>query len=188
LRRARAAGGRDDAVHPQILDHLAVVVHRMKRADVGDRQTRVEEWQYGLGERRDLVLDSNRGKGLMAQREGVLEVLDDFGFRLQFGGAVGFRLDVLRVEGLSHERAEEKMIGEADVLHLFGESAHAFELAVGGREAILFFGHGFCSRDDLLLDDPINPIEDGRDGGRLLRFLGRGGLSTKVRRRSGRAE
>ena len=49
LRRARAAGGRDDAVHPQVLDHLAVVVHRVKGADIGDRETRGEEWEYRLG-------------------------------------------------------------------------------------------------------------------------------------------
>jgi serine/threonine protein kinase len=33
----RAACGWDDAVHPQVLDHLTVVIHRMPGANIGDR-------------------------------------------------------------------------------------------------------------------------------------------------------
>jgi len=173
LRRARAAGRRDDAVHAQVLDHLAVVVHGMKSADIGDREACGEEREHRLGQWRDLVFGGDCGNGLMAERERVLQVLDNFGFGLQLGGAVGFRLDVLRVEVLSQERAEEKMIGEADVLHLFGESAHALELATGRRKPVLVFGHGLGGRNDLLLDNAVNRVEDGRDGRRLLRLLGR---------------
>src|SRR6516225_10016598 len=104
----------------------------------------------------------------MTESEGILQILDNLGFSLQFGRAVGFRLDVFRVEGLAHQWAEEKMVCEADVLHLFGERAHAFELAVGRREGIFVFGHGLRSGNDLLLDSAVNPVENGRDGGRLL--------------------
>jgi len=37
---ARAACGRDDTVHPQVLDHLTVVILRMEGADNGDCETR----------------------------------------------------------------------------------------------------------------------------------------------------
>jgi hypothetical protein len=36
----RAACGRDDTVHPQVLDHLTVVILRMEGADNGDCETR----------------------------------------------------------------------------------------------------------------------------------------------------
>ena len=36
----RAAFGRDDTVHPQVLDHLTVVILRMEGADNGDCETR----------------------------------------------------------------------------------------------------------------------------------------------------
>ena len=68
----RAACGRDDTVHPQVLDHLTVVILRMKGADNGDCETRREEWGYGLGQRRDLVFGGDPGNGPMAEREGIL--------------------------------------------------------------------------------------------------------------------
>ena len=107
----------------------------------------------------------------MAEREGVLQVLHDFGFGLQLGGPVGVLLDGLRVDRFPHERTEKQMIGVADVLHLFGKRAHAFKLAVGGREGVLVFGHSLGGGNDFLLDNPIIHVEDGRGGGRLL--LGR---------------
>jgi hypothetical protein len=36
----RAACGRDDTIHPQVLDHLTVVILRMEGADDGDCETR----------------------------------------------------------------------------------------------------------------------------------------------------
>jgi hypothetical protein len=36
----RAACGRDDTIHPQVLDHLTVVILRMEGADNGDCETR----------------------------------------------------------------------------------------------------------------------------------------------------
>src|SRR5438445_12331064 len=78
-------------------------------------------------------------------------------------------MDVSGVDGLTHERTEKQVIGEADVLHLFGESAHALELAIGRREGVLVFGHGLRGGNDLLLDNAIKRVEDGRDSRRLLR-------------------
>src|SRR5215472_8262305 len=106
----------------------------MESGDIGDGETRVQEWERRLVQRSDLVFDGDRGNGLMAKREGILQILNNFGFGLQLGGTVGFRLDVLWVEGLSHKRTEKQVIGEADVLHLFGKGTHALELPVGGRE------------------------------------------------------
>src|SRR4051794_15580575 len=67
--------------------------------------------------------------------------------------------------------AKIKVIGEADVFHLFSESTYAFKLAIGRREGILVFGHSFSSGNDFLLDNTIEHVEDRSDGGRLL--LGR---------------
>src|SRR5262249_61967836 len=107
----------------------------------------------------------------MAERKGVLQILDDFGFGLQRGGTVGIFLDRLSVDSLAHERTEKKMIGEADVLHLFGESAHTLKLAVCRRERILLFGHSLSTGNDLLFDKAILHVEDRGEGRRLL--LGR---------------
>ena len=65
------------------------------------------------------------------------------------------------------------MICEADVLHFFGEGAHALELTAGGGEPIFIFGHGLRGRNHLLLDNGVKRVEDGGDGRRLLRLLGR---------------
>src|SRR6184192_1139566 len=89
-----AGGWGDDAVHAQVLDHLPVVIHGMESADSGDPETRGEEREHRLGQRRDRVFGGDGGKGAMAEREGVLQVLHDFGFGLQLGGPVG----VLRSE------------------------------------------------------------------------------------------
>ena len=89
MRRTRAAGGRDDVVHAQVFDHLAVVIHGMKGADIGDGEARGEERERRLGQRRDFVFGGDGGDGFMAERERVLQILDNFGFGLQFGGAVG---------------------------------------------------------------------------------------------------
>ena len=107
----------------------------------------------------------------MAEREGILQVLNDFGFGLQLGRAVGILLDGFRVDRLTHERTEKKVIGVADVLHLFGESTHALKFSIGGRERILVFGHGLRGGDDLLLDNPVMHVKDGGDGGWLLLVL-----------------
>ena len=105
----------------------------------------------------------------MPEREGVLQVLDNFAFGLQFSGAIRVLLEGLHVDRLARERTEKEVIGEAEVLHLFGECAHALELAVGRREGILVFGHSFGGGNHLLLDNAVKRVEDGRDGGRLLR-------------------
>src|SRR5437764_15308963 len=92
LRRTRAAGGRDDVVHAQVFDHLAVVIHGMKGADIGDGEARGEERERRLGQRRDSGLGGDGADGFMAERERRLQILDNFGFGLQLGGAVGFLL------------------------------------------------------------------------------------------------
>jgi hypothetical protein len=123
----------------------------------------------------------------VAERERVLQVLNNFGFALQLGRAVGILLDGFRVDRLTHERTEKKMIGEADVLHLFGESADAFELAAGRRERILLFRHGLGGGDHFLLDNAIVHVEDRGDRRRLL--LGRcAALRAEGWRRGGGAQ
>jgi hypothetical protein len=107
----------------------------------------------------------------MAEREGIFKILDNFGLGFQRRGAVGIFFDGVSVDRLAHERAKIKVIGEADVFHLFSESAYAFKLAIGRREGILVFGHSFSSGNDFLLDNTIEHVEDRSDGGRLL--LGR---------------
>src|ERR1700722_7936976 len=107
----------------------------------------------------------------MTEREGIFKILDNFGLGFQRRGAVGIFFDGLSVDSLAHERAEIKVIGEANVFHLFSESAYASKLAIGRREGILVFGHSFSSRNDFLLDNAIEHVEDRRDGGGLL--LGR---------------
>jgi len=107
----------------------------------------------------------------MAEREGILKILDNFGLGFQRRRAVGIFLDGPSVDSLAHERAKIKVISEADVFHLFSESAYAFKLAIGRREGILVFGHSFSSGNDFLLDNAIEHVENRSDGGRLL--LGR---------------
>src|SRR6185437_4988745 len=86
-------------------------------------------------------------------------------------GAVGIFFEGVSFDRLAHERAKIKVIGEADVFHLFSESAYAFKLAIGRREGILVFGHSFSSGNDFLLDNTIEHVEDRSDRGRWL--LGR---------------
>lgn len=167
--RPRAAGGRDDSVHAEVLDHLAVVISRMPCGDVSDGETRVEEWEHGLGQRRYLVFRGDRSNGVMAKREGILKILDYFRFGLELGGAVGVLFEGFHIDVLAHERAEEKVIGETDVFHFFRERAHALELAAGRRERVFFFGHGLGGGNHLPLDDAVKRVEDGRGCGRLLR-------------------
>ena len=40
LWRPRAAGWRNDAVHPQVFDHLTIMIHRMPGANTGNREAR----------------------------------------------------------------------------------------------------------------------------------------------------
>src|SRR5262249_59766584 len=91
----------------------------------------------------------------------------------------GICVDRLSVDSLAHERTEKKMIGEADVLHLFGESAHTLKLAVCRRERILLFGHSLSSGHDLLFDKAILDVEDRGEGRRLLLGSRRAALSVR---------
>src|SRR5580658_4703157 len=167
LLRPRAACRRDDTVHPQVLDHLTVVILRMEGADNGDCETRGEKWSYGLGQWRDLVFGGDPGNGPMAERERIFKILHNFVLGFQRRGAVDIFFDGVSVYRLPHERAKINVIGEGDVLHLFSESAYAFKLAIRRREGILVFGHSFSSGYDFLLDNAIEHVEDRSDGGRL---------------------
>src|SRR5262249_34479479 len=146
----------------------------MPSSNVGDSEPRIEKREHGLRQRRDLVVGGDGSNSAMAEREGVLQVLDDFGFGLQLGGTVGVLLKGLHIDVLAHERAEKKVIGEADVLHLLGESAHTLELAVGRRKRVFVFWHGLRGGNDLPFDNAIKRVEHGRNRRGLLSLLGRG--------------
>ncbi len=106
----RAACGRDDAVHPQVLDHLAVVILRMKGADHGNGQARGKEWVYRLGQQHDLVFRGDPGNGPMAECEGVFQVLDNFGLALQLCGAVGIFFKGLGVKLAAYKRGRFRLL------------------------------------------------------------------------------
>src|SRR3954469_12130494 len=71
------AGGRDDAVHAQVLDHLSVVVEGVRDREAGQVQPR-----RFTANRLQIVVEilrGQRGRRLVADGEGVLEELDDVG-------------------------------------------------------------------------------------------------------------
>src|ERR1700684_4601992 len=103
----------------------------------------------------------------MAEREGIFKILHNFGLGFQGRGAVEIFFDGVSIDRLAHERAKIEVIGEADMFHLFSESAYAFKLAIGGRKGILVFGHSLSSGNDFLLDNTIKHVEDRSGGGWL---------------------
>src|SRR5215472_6398297 len=66
----------------------------MKRGNIGDREARGEERQYRFGQWCDFVFGCDRGKSAMAQREGILQVLDNFGLGLQLSGEGAHTLEL----------------------------------------------------------------------------------------------
>jgi hypothetical protein len=51
----------------------------------------------------------------MAERKGVLQILDDFSFSLQRSGAVGILLDRLSVDCFTHKRTKKEVVQEVIV-------------------------------------------------------------------------
>src|ERR1700683_627678 len=78
------AGGRNDAVHAEVLHHLSVVVGGVGKTEDGHSQPSVERWDCDrqLVQRRERVAVVERRHGFVAQSEGVFEVLNDLLFRL----------------------------------------------------------------------------------------------------------
>src|ERR1019366_7135773 len=86
---ARPAGGRNDAVHAQVDNHLAVVIVGVKddeadRFDAGGLTFGIEGIGNGLGE----VGVGKGGDGFVGVGEGILQVFDDVFLLRHVGGTV----------------------------------------------------------------------------------------------------
>src|SRR5947208_5667652 len=73
-----AAGGRDDAVHAQIFDHLSIVVVGVRHAEFRQAEARGFSFPNGLQH----VFRRQGGGRLMTQRERGLQEFQDLGFGL----------------------------------------------------------------------------------------------------------
>src|ERR1043165_3295371 len=83
-----AAGGRDDAVHAEVLDHLAVVVEAVPEGEARGAQARGAWVAAFAGEALGEVGFVEGGHGAVAEDERVLEELDDVGLGGHRVGAV----------------------------------------------------------------------------------------------------
>ena len=79
-----AAGGWHDAVHPQIFDHLSVMVVGVRHAEFRQVQARGFSFAHGLQH----VFRSQGGGRFMTQRERVLQEFQDVGFGLDVRRAI----------------------------------------------------------------------------------------------------
>ena len=84
------AGGRNNAVHAQVLHHLSVLVGGVRKAENGQSQARIERWDRDrqLVQRCERVAIVERRYGFVTQRERVFEVLKNLLFRPHVVGSV----------------------------------------------------------------------------------------------------
>ena len=70
---------RHDAVHPQVLHHLSVMIIGVGDAEGGQ----VQAGRFAVLRGLQHVLRSQRSRGLLTQRKRILQEPDDVGFGLQ---------------------------------------------------------------------------------------------------------
>jgi len=142
LHAVTAAGGRDDAIHAQVDDHLAVMIHHVGNAEGGHAAaSTVVSGDEGILWR-DAVYKCVR------QREGILQSLNDIGLGGELFNGIGLGLHV----GFRHVAAEEVVVGFSNMLDLRSKGTDAFELALGRRKVEFVIRHSFRRGDKLLLN------------------------------------
>src|SRR4051812_6208125 len=129
------AGGRNDPVHAQVLDHLAVVVEAV--ADLEGCHSapgRLTGTEWALDHAGKSGFRGERRHRFVHVREAVLKKFHDVGFGRDRVRAALALADVHRWLGFAKDGGADHVVRRGDVLHLLGKSANALELALGGSE------------------------------------------------------
>ena len=96
----------------------------------------------------DQILFVDRQDRLVNVGKRIFQIVDNFRFVFERCGA-GF---LAHVDGnfLAQNRGAKNIVHGGNVLHLFAESAHAFEFAVGGRKPEFIFRHRLGGRNEFV--------------------------------------
>src|SRR5579864_3361236 len=143
----RTARRWNDSIHAQVLNHLTVMIERMRRG-----KTCQAEPSHFRAERAfnlvELVLCGYRRKSLVQVGKRVLRELHDVGF--SFDGIGPVLPTGIHRRLLSQNTGTECIVACGHVLYLLGKRTHALEFPVAGRERILIFRHCFGGRDEVM--------------------------------------
>lgn len=148
-----ATGWRHNAVHPEILDYLTVMIERMSRGKGGHEQS--GSCPAFPSHRLDKIRFVQSSYRLVTKRERIFQELYDLAFGFHVVRAFPIVNRVRR--RLARDRGPDKVVGRGDVLQLFAEGAHTFVVAAGKvqlfrRKIKLILRHGFGRFDYFFLD------------------------------------
>jgi len=138
---------RDDRVHPQVLDYLAIVVGNVPHSHDRNSKPCIGA-AIGTVHPGQSVLGVDGRQNLVAISEGIAQILEQLGLRL--GGRRSTLLAVLR-RRLALNLVEEGEIGTGYMLKLLRERTRSFELAGIGNEGIFGVRHCLGHREELSL-------------------------------------
>src|SRR5581483_5393791 len=153
-----AAGGRDNPVHPEIFDHLAVMVHHMADDEGCHTETRCLALAEGAVDwGRDQVFVVDGAHSLMEVGEWIFGELHDLVLVLDCIGAV-FTTCVDR-RFLAANACANHLIDRRHMLDLLSEGADALKLAIGRSKSVFILGHRLGRGDELPFDAGQAAIE-----------------------------